>query len=175
MRFTLLSLIVCFLSTTAFAQIPKNDEKQFEYYGENSVRRAGSGDLQKRLTKWANTYFDNAKVEVLVDDSTERYVEVNVSQPMVEAYFGVKRKHEDRLLKYHIKFDAERKDYSYKINRFEYQAKEIDHKGEEEQLNGYLSDLKTAARKSLEEEVHNMMMALIESFEEAAETELEEE
>jgi hypothetical protein len=171
----LVSLILCLGTTSVFAQMPKNDEKKYEYYGENTVRRAGSGDLQKRLAHWGENTLEAEKVEVMVDDSTERYVEINVTEKMVESYFGVNRKHEDRVLKYHIKFDTDRKDYKYWVNKFEYQATEIDKKGEKTQLNGYISDLKTAASKSLEEEVHNKMQDLIASFSEAAEMELEEE
>lgn len=161
------------LSSLMLAQIPKNDAKEFEYQGAATVKRAGSGELQQRMVKWANSYFEGMKVEVLVDDTTKRIVEVNVTESLVENYFGVNRKHADRVLKYHIKFDADRKDYKYWINKFEYSAQETDPKGQVNAVNGKLNELKTAANKSLQEEVHAKMLAIIESFTQAAEQELE--
>ncbi|NQV51634.1 MAG: hypothetical protein HQ500_00540, partial [Flavobacteriales bacterium] len=68
------------MSQSLFAQMPKNDNKEFEYTGEADVRRAGSGDLVKRLGKWGNEYFADAMaIKVAIDDSPERVVELEVT------------------------------------------------------------------------------------------------
>ncbi|MEX2595697.1 MAG: hypothetical protein WEC59_02120 [Salibacteraceae bacterium] len=163
------------VATSVMAQIPKNDDKQFEYHAEESVRRAGSGDLVKRLNYWANEYFsDEASLKISPDTTSDDIFYVDVTKELVESYFGVNRKHQNRSLSFHIKFLAERKDYQYWINDFKYKATEIDKKGRETLLDGQLSELKTAASKSLEEEVHLMMTNMIEAINKAAETELEE-
>jgi hypothetical protein len=164
-----------FLPTVLLAQMPKNDEKMYEYHEEASVRRAGSGDLVKRFEHWANGYFANAaSYTIAVDDSTERYVNIDVTQELAEMMFGVNRTHKDRTISYHIKFDCDRKDYQYWINEFKYKALEIDHKNRETQHDDYLSDIKSAATKSLDEEIHGLMEDVITSFKAAAEIELED-
>lgn len=163
------------LGHSLFAQMPKNDNKEFEYQGTADVRRAGSGDLIKRLSKWGNEYFSDAlSLKVAVDDSTKRFVEIDVTEPLVEMHFGVNRTHKERSISYHIKFDTDRKSYLYWINDFRYKALEIDHKGREQQHDDLLSEIKSAATKSLEEEMHARMKDVIESFKKAAETELAE-
>jgi hypothetical protein len=160
---------------SVFAQMPKNDEKAFEYYGEATVKRAGSGDLQKRLVQWAKQNLqDEAQFTMSVDDSTHRFIEIDVTERLVESHYGVNRTHKDRGLSYHIKFDTDRKDYQYWINGFKYKALEVDHKGRETQHDGRLEDIKSAASKSLEEDVHVRMTELVESFTKAAEVELVE-
>ena len=174
MRIAILA-IALLVSSASFAQMPKNDNKDFEYKAEKSVKRAGTGDLMKRIEKWGNDYFKDAlSYEIAIDDSTERYVEMCIKESMVESHFGVNRTHKNRSLKYHIKFDAERKDYTYTVNDFHYEALEIDNKNRETQLDSKLSDIKGAASGSLEEEVHMKMAQVIESFIKELETELED-
>lgn len=158
----------------ALAQMPKNADKDFEYSGEATVRKAGSGDLLKRFEHWAKDYFSDAtSVDVAVDDSTERYVEVKVVESLVESHFGVNYTHKDRSLTYLMQFDADRKNYKYKINGFYYKAIEIDRKGRETPIDSKLSEVKGASTKSLDEELHERMQGVIASFTEAAEKELE--
>jgi hypothetical protein len=167
--------IALLVSSVSMAQMPKNDNKEFEYKAQNSVKRAGTGDLMKRIEKWGNDYFkDVTSFTISIDDSTKRYVEMDVVESMVESHFGVNRTHKNRSLSYHIKFDADRKDYNYSINEFYYKALEVDHKNRETQLDAKLSDIKGAASGSLEEEVHMKMEQVIESFSKALEIELED-
>jgi len=49
--------IALLVSSVSMAQMPKNDNKEFEYKAQNSVKRAGTGDLMKRIEKWGNDYF----------------------------------------------------------------------------------------------------------------------
>jgi hypothetical protein len=159
----------------AWSQMPTNSDKKFEYNAAASVKKAGTGDLVKRFEHWAHSYFDEAKsVEILVDDSTNRVVEIKVTEDMVESHFGVNRVHKNRSLTYHIKFDAERKNYTYWINGFYYKATEIDHKGRETAHDAALEDIKSAASKSLEEEIHAKIESMIDSFTRAAEIDLED-
>lgn len=174
MRIAVLAL-VCLMTTSAYAQIPKNDNKEYEYYGESSVRKAGTGDLVKRFGAWAEEYFKEAhEVVVLVDDSTERFVEVEVTEKPVDMHFGVGRVHKERALKYHLKFDCDRKNYKYWVNKFHYEALEVDNKGREERHSNSLSEIKSAATKSLKEEVHTRMTDMIEAFGKAAEIDIED-
>ena len=174
LQITLFTLLLL-MGQSLFAQMPKNDDKEFEYTGEADVRRAGAGDLVKRLGKWGTEYFADAMaLHVAVDDSTERFVEIDVTEQLVEMHFGVNRTHKDRSIRYHLKFDTERKSYAYWINDFHYKALEIDHKNREENHDDLLSEIKSAATKSLEEEMHARMLGVIESFKEAAEAEIEE-
>lgn len=174
MRITVLA-VALLVSSVAVAQMPKNDNKDFEYKGEASVKRAGTGDLMKRIEKWGTDYFKDATAfEIAIDDSTERFIEMDITETLVESHFGVNRTHKNRALSYHIKFDADRKDYAYTINKFHYKALEIDHKNRETQLDAKLSDIKGAATGSLEEEIHRRMETTIENFTKALEIELEE-
>lgn len=174
MRITTLALALL-VSSVSFAQMPKNDNKDFEYKGEKSVKRAGTGDLMKRIEKWGNDYFKEASsYTIAIDDTTKRYVEMDVTEAMVESHFGVNRTHSNRSLSYHIKFDADRKDYIYVINDFYYKALEVDNKNRETQMDAKLSEIKGAASGSLEEEVHMKMEQVIESFSKALEIELED-
>ncbi|NQV53819.1 MAG: hypothetical protein HQ500_11580 [Flavobacteriales bacterium] len=84
------------------------------------------------------------------------------------------RTHKDRSISYHLTFDTERKSYKYWINDFRYKALEIDHKNREVNHDDLLSEIKSAATKSLEEEMHARLLDVIESFKEAAEAEIEE-
>jgi len=110
---------------------------------------------------------------VVQDDSTNRYLDITIEEPMVESHFGVARKHSDRKLTYHIKFDIDRKSYFYWVNEFNYAALEVDKKGVETNLNANLSDLKTAARKAILEEVDTRIEEVIKAFGEAAEIDIE--
>jgi len=172
MRSIFLSAALLMVSSV-FAQIPKNDDKDFEYKAEISVKRAGTGDLMKRIEKWGNDYFKDAVAyKIAIDDTTNRYVEMDITQSMVESHFGVNRTHKNRSLDYHLKFDADRKVYTYTVNQFHYNALELDKKNRETQLDGKLSEIGSAASGSLEEEVHMVMERMIESFSKALETEL---
>jgi len=162
------------LTLNVFAQVPTNSSKSYEYSAEQSVRKASSGDLVLRFEKWGKEYFKNHSASISVDDTTQRYVEIQVTEKMVENHFSVNRTHKNRALTYHIKFDTDRKDYTYWINGFKYEALEIDKKGNEISLSGPLEELKTPARKSLLEEINERMTVVISELEKGAEIEIED-
>ena len=174
MKNVLTAVITILLSSSlTVAQIPTNSEKQYEYHAEADVRRAGTGDIMDRLNHWAKSFYQDMSLTVVQDDSTNRYLDITIEEPMVESHFGVARKHSDRKLTYHIKFDIDRKSYFYWVNEFNYAALEVDKKGVETNLNANLSDLKTAARKAILEEVGTRIEEVIKAFGEAAEIDIE--
>ena len=170
-----ITLIISIILSVSFAgaQIPTNSEKQFEYHAEADVRRAGTGDIMDRLNNWAKTYYQDMSLTINRDDSTNRFLDIQIEESMVENHFGVARKHSDRKLSYHVKFDIDRKSYFYWVNDFHYAALEVDKKGVETNLDADLNELKTAARKAILEEVHSRMAEIIEAFMEAAETDIQ--
>lgn len=169
----LIAVASLMIHSSSFAQIPTNSEKKFEYHAEADVRRAGTGDIINRLNNWAKTYYQDMSLTISRDDSTNRFLDIQVEEGMVESHFGVARKHSERKLSYHIKFDCDRKSYFYWINDFRYAALEVDKKGVETNLDTELNELKTAARKAILEEVHTRMEGIIEAFKEAAEIDIE--
>lgn len=162
------------MTTMAVAQIPVNKEKQYEYTGTTEVKRVSTGELQKRFIYWAKDYYAKTNYSIEVDDTTKRWVTIDATIALPESHFGVNRTHKDRQLSYTLKVDAYKKTYTYWINNLRYKATEIDRKGVEIPLSGKFEDIKTPAKMSVEEEIHNALQGVIVSFSKAVELPLPE-
>ena len=154
------------------AQIPKNAEKHYEYKEIVTLKRAGTGDIYRRLEKWAGDKFD-ADREVLLDDTNNRFITIETEMTLPESHFGVNRTHRDRIVQFLLKFDIDRKEYTYSLTEIRYRHEEENNKGMVTQDSLLLEQLKGPTTKSVEEEVDLTMRALIDEFKEAALTELE--
>jgi hypothetical protein len=175
---TIIVVLSLFIGAAVIAQVPMNKTtKKYEFHNETplSVGSAGSNELINRFYYWGLAEFADYKYEVTRDDSTFRSVTFKVVMPMVENHYGVKFTHKDRALTYTLKFDAEKKDYSYWINDFEYKATEVDRKNREEKLDTKLEDFKGAAKTALLEELDLMFTTMIDSLAWAGEVALTEE
>jgi len=156
------------------AQIPTNDEKNYEYHEDLEVKRASSGELQQRFIHWAKEYYAGQQYTMDIDKEEERFVTIQATAKMPESHFGVNRTHKDRELSYTLKFDAVKKKYSYWINNIQYKCIEVDRKGEETRISGRFEDFKGPTKASVESEINNLLEGVIESFTKAAEVELPE-
>ena len=106
------------------------------------------------------------------DDTTFRGVVFHVTMPMVDNHFGVKYTHTKRQLGFDVRFDAEKKDYSYWITNIGYKTVEVDRKDRTEEYDGKLEDFKGAAKRGLIEELDLVFDVMIDSFSVAAERDL---
>lgn len=167
-----LSIATLLIAMAGMAQMPTNDDKKFEYKKAMTVKRASTGDLHARFSVWGEGYFKDAQVEWDVDDTNYRYVTMNVTENMIESHFGVNRSHKDRKLSYTLMFDTDKKNYTYTLNNIRYSCVEVDRKGVEMEMGGPFEDFKSPASRSVEEEIHNNLTTVIESFKKAAEKEL---
>lgn len=172
-----LTLVLAFSSICfgALAQIEINKAtKKYEYANEEmiTVERAGVGELINRFYYWGVEEYKANKSKVVRDDSTFRTVEFMVTTPLPENHFGVKFVHTKRELTYRLKFDAEKKDYSYWITDIAYKCIETDRKGREAAYDGLLEEYKGAAKRGLLEELEMVYDVLADSFGVAAERDL---
>ena len=172
----LIALIVVLLSVNhANAQLEINKEtKLYEMHNEEvlTVERAGVNELINRLYYWGLDEFKDVKHSVEQDDSTFRDVVFHATIPMVDNHFGVKFTHTKRQLAFDIRFDAEKKDYSYWITNIGYKTVEVDRKDRTEEYEGKLEDFKGAAKRGLIEELDLVFDIMIDSFGMAAERDL---
>jgi hypothetical protein len=156
-----------------FKRIPTNDDKQYEYKAEAEVDRAGTGDLLKRLEYWSKNYFENGKARVSIDPENKNVLLVDTEIPMAESHFSVSRVHKDRVLKFQIQFDCEKKTYVYAVKDIKYKTLETYKKGDI-QYDGLLSDLKSPTKASVEEEVDRFIQEMIIDFKKSANTSLDD-
>ena len=172
----LIALIVVLLSVNhANAQLEINKEtKLYEMHNEEvlTVERAGVNELINRFYYWGLDEFKDVKHSVERDDSTFRGVVFHATIPMVDNHFGVKFTHTKRQLAFDIRFDAEKKDYSYWITNIGYKTVEVDRKDRTEEYEGKLEDFKGAAKRGLIEELDLVFDIMIDSFGMAAERDL---
>ncbi|MEZ4722512.1 MAG: hypothetical protein R2813_11625 [Flavobacteriales bacterium] len=168
---------ILMIAISAIAQkLPVNKEtKLIEYRESTSVERAGAGDLVNRLYFWAQNEFKDQNVTIMRDDTTFKTLTIKGSIPMVKSVFGVNYIHTKRLLKFELKFDTDKKDYTYWINNFEYECVESDRNREENSVSGPLEEFKGPAKRSLYDEIDEVCQNLITSFKAGAEVEMTEE
>ena len=161
-----------FAVSSVFAQLKVDKEtKLYQLHNEEliTVDRAGTDELINRFYYWGLDEFKDLKHSVVRDDTTFRGVVFNVEMPMVDNHFGVKYTHTKRKVGFELKFDAEKKDYSYWISNITYKTVEVDRKDREEAYDGKLEDFKGAAKRGLIEELDLVFEVMIDSFADAAE------
>jgi hypothetical protein len=170
-----LALTVLLTSTMAMAQLEVNKEtKLYEMHNEEliTVDRAGTGELINRFYHWGLEEFKDVKHNVERDDTTFRGVVFHVTIPLVDNHFGVKFTHTKRQLGFDVRFDAEKKDYSYWITNIGYKTVEVDRKDRTEDYDGKLEDFKGAAKRGLIEELDLVFNVMLDSFSMAGERDL---
>lgn len=170
-----LAITILLTSSVGFAQLEINKEtKLYEIHNEEilTVERAGTGELINRFYFWGLEEFKDVKHSVERDDTTFRGVVFHVTMPMVDNHFGVKYTHTKRQLGFDVRFDAEKKDYSYWITNIGYKTVEVDRKDRTEEYDGKLEDFKGAAKRGLIEELDLVIDVMIDSFSVAAERDL---
>lgn len=174
LKSTILVLLLSSLSCTLSAQLEiEKETKKYAYSNdEMSVQKAGSGDLINRLYYWGVAEFEPYEVVVERDDTTFKSVIFKVTQPLVPHRFGTKHLHKDRVLRYTLEFNAEKKEYKYRIDDFHYKCLEILQDGEEVKVDGPLEGYKGASKRSLLDEVEMMCEAMVDAFSAAAEEEI---
>lgn len=169
----LLAVIAASAQIPKFKRIPTNDDKQYEYKTEVEVDRAGTGDVMKRLDYWSKNYFKSGKARVSVDPENENVLIVEAQIPLAESHFSVSRVHKDRMLKFQIHFDCDKKSYVYSVNDIKYKTLETYKKGDIE-YDGLLSEFKSPTKASVEEEVDRFIQDMIIDFRKSANTKLED-
>lgn len=163
--------IMVFCSYAGLAQLEMNKEsKLYEIHNPEllSVDKAGSYELINRFYYWGLEEFKDVKHSVERDDTNFRGVIFHVTMPLVDNHYGVKYTHTKRKVGFDLRFDAEKKDYSYWINHITYETVEVDRKGRTEEFNGKLEEFKGAAKRGLIEELDMTFDVIIDSFTVAA-------
>lgn len=173
-RVNLIVIALLCVASSAFAQIPMNAQKKYEYTESLSVKRASSRELQRRFIVWAEGFYKDMDYKMTIDDTTNRYVNIAVRQKMPFIHFQVNRSHKDRELSYLLTFDAVKKDYTYSIKNIEYQCIEIDRKGAESNISGPYELFKNPTKMSVDSDIDESLRAVIKSFKEASEIVLPE-
>lgn len=171
-KLLLLAVTCFFFSWNAHAQIPSNSQKHYEYKETLEVKKAGSGDLYKRFEKWANEKYAANSV-ILLDDTNNRFITIATSMTLPESHFGVNRIHRNRVVEYMMKFDMEKKVYTYQVFEIRYMFEEEDRKGGTTQDSLLLEQFKSPTKKSVEEEVDLAFRKLIEEIKTVAMTDID--
>ena len=169
----ILAVVVASAQIPKFKRIPTNDDKQYEYKSETEVDRAGTGDLMKRLEYWSQNYFTSGQARVSVDPENKNVLIVETQIPLPESHFSVSRVHKDRILKFQIQFDCDKKTYVYSVKDIKYKTLETYKKGDVE-YDGLLSEFKSPTKASVEEEVDRLIQEMIIDFQKSANTKLED-
>lgn len=170
-----LALTVLFSSSIVSAQLEIiKESKLYEMHNDEliTVERAGADELINRFYHWGLEEFRDIKHSVERDDTTLRGVVFHVTMPLVDNHYGVKFTHTKRQLGFDIRFDAEKKDYSYWITNIGYKTVEVDQKDRTEEYDGKLEDFTGAAKRGLIEELDLVFDVMIDSFSMAAERDL---
>lgn len=169
----ILAVVAASAQIPKFKRIPTNDDKQYEYKAETEVDRAGTGDLMKRLEYWSQNYFTSGQARVSVDPENKNVLIVETQIPLPESHFSVSRVHKDRMLKFQIQFDCDKKTYVYSVKDIKYKTLETYKKGDVE-YDGLLSEFKSPTKASVEEEVDRLIQEMIIDFQKSANTKLED-